>query len=66
MLGTREREPSFRWRGRFVRRQGPAPDGQLVERVRRGFDFMTASPPLVRRDDSSTLRELWGVQTFVV
>ena len=40
---------------------------ELVERARRGIEFMTAHPPggLVR-DDSSTLRELWGVLAFVM
>ena len=31
---------------------------ELVERARRGIEFMTVFPPLVR-DDSPTLREYW-------
>ena len=46
-----------------------APEGmsqdELVERARRGIEYMTAFPALVR-DDSSTLRELWGVLAFAM
>ena len=38
---------------------------ELVERARSGIESMTAFAPLVR-DDSSTLRELWGVLTYVM
>ena len=45
-----------------------APEGvsqdELVARARRGIEYMTSFPALVR-DDSSTLRELWGVLAFV-
>ena len=72
---------SFRWRDWTHRRlslhpsSGPYPGrplqapsmshDELVERARRGIEFMTTFPPLIR-DDSSTLKELWGVLAFVM
>ena len=49
--------------------QRTAPPGtphvELVNRARRGIEFLMAPPPLWG-DDSSTRRELWGVLAFVM
>ena len=67
VIWVEEPEPASSFVVRALRRTAPPgmSHDELVERARRGIEFMTAFPPLVR-DDSSALRELWGVPAFVV